>query len=63
MKVPGIELTIFEKNSEVGGTWLENVYPGVRCDIPAHAYQSTFAPNTQWTEEFASGAEIGAYVS
>ncbi|CAI4217799.1 unnamed protein product [Parascedosporium putredinis] len=34
-KVPGIKLTIFEKNSEV------NIYPGVRCDVPAHVYQST----------------------
>ncbi|GAB7354446.1 hypothetical protein MBLNU459_g4934t1 [Dothideomycetes sp. NU459] len=60
-KVPGIELTIFEKNQDVGGTWLENIYPGVRCDVPAHAYQSTFDPNTQWTEEFAQGAEIRKY--
>ena len=27
-KVPGIQLTIFEKNAEVSGTWLENTYPG-----------------------------------
>lgn len=39
----------------------ENTYPGVRCDIPAHAYQSVFSPNTQWTEEFAQGAEIRDY--
>jgi len=39
----------------------ENTYPGVRCDIPAHAYQSGFSPNTQWTEEFAQGAEIRDY--
>jgi cation diffusion facilitator CzcD-associated flavoprotein CzcO len=45
----------------VGGTWFENVYPGVRCDIPANVYQSTFEPNTQWTEEYAQGAEILAY--
>ncbi|PKS11164.1 hypothetical protein jhhlp_002925 [Lomentospora prolificans] len=60
-KVPGIKLTIFEKNADVGGTWFENIYPGVRCDVPAHVYQSTFDPNTQWTEEFAQGREIFAY--
>ncbi|CAI6100496.1 unnamed protein product [Clonostachys chloroleuca] len=60
-KVPGIKLTIFEKNADVGGTWFENVYPGVRCDVPAHVYQSTFDPNTQWTEQFAQGAEIRDY--
>jgi cation diffusion facilitator CzcD-associated flavoprotein CzcO len=77
-KVPGIQLTIFEKNDDVvsqelcatirpisdtlqSGTWLENQYPGVRCDIPAHVYQSTFSPNTQWSEIFAKGAEIRDY--
>ena len=29
--------------------------------IPAHVYQSSFCPNTQWTEEYASGAEIREY--
>jgi cation diffusion facilitator CzcD-associated flavoprotein CzcO len=44
-----------------GGTWLENVYPGVRCDIPSNVYQSTFSPKTQWSERFAQGAEIRDY--
>ena len=77
MKVPGISLQIFEKNTDVGGTWLENSCkrsdqirciffdfssdPGVRCDIPANVYQSTFEPNTQWSEEYAQGAEIREY--
>jgi cation diffusion facilitator CzcD-associated flavoprotein CzcO len=60
-KVPNINLTIIEKNGDLGGTWLENAYPGVRCDVPAHVYQSTFEPNTQWSEVFAQGPEILAY--
>lgn len=44
-----------------GGTWFENRYPGVRCDIPANVYQTSFAPNTQWSEEYAQGPEILAY--
>ncbi|KAE8153095.1 hypothetical protein BDV25DRAFT_137165 [Aspergillus avenaceus] len=60
-KVPGLDLRIYDKNSDAGGTWYENTYPGVRCDIPAHVYQSGFAPNTQWSEEFAQGAEIRDY--
>jgi len=60
-KVPNIDLTIIEKNGDLGGTWLENSYPGVRCDVPAHVYQSTFEPNTQWSEVFAQGPEILAY--
>ncbi|CAI7629609.1 unnamed protein product [Penicillium bialowiezense] len=60
-KLPGLDLRIYEKNADVGGTWFENTYPGVRCDIPAHVYQSGISPNTQWTEEFAQGNEIRDY--
>lgn len=27
------ELTLFEKNPQFGGTWYENTYPGVACDV------------------------------
>lgn len=60
--VPNATITIFEKNAELGGTWFENRYPGVACDIPSHVYQYSFAPNTQWSQLFASGAEILEYV-
>lgn len=29
--VPNLDLTIYEKNSELGGTWFENKYPGCAC--------------------------------
>ncbi|KIX08858.1 uncharacterized protein Z518_03515 [Rhinocladiella mackenziei CBS 650.93] len=62
MLVPGSwELKIFEKNSEVGGTWLENTYPGVACDIPAHIYTFTFDPKPDWSQYYASGEEIEKY--
>ncbi|KAL2814123.1 hypothetical protein BJX63DRAFT_431525 [Aspergillus granulosus] len=60
-KLPGLDLRIYDKNADVGGTWFENTYPGVRCDIPAHVYQSNFEPNTRWSEEFAQGHEIRDY--
>ena len=44
-----------------GGVWNANVYPGVRCDVPAHAYQSTFEPSTTWSTAYAAGAEIKAH--
>lgn len=31
------ELQIYEKNHDIGGTWLENRYPGCQCDIPSHS--------------------------
>ncbi|CZT25729.1 related to monooxigenase [Ramularia collo-cygni] len=60
-KVPGIELTILEKNGDVGGTWYENVYPGVRCDVPSTVYQASFSPNKNWSEQYAQGSEILEY--
>lgn len=29
--VPNLDLTIYEKNPELGGTWYENNYPGCAC--------------------------------
>jgi heterodisulfide reductase subunit A-like polyferredoxin len=29
-----VELTIYEKNEDVGGTWLENRYPGLAIHFP-----------------------------
>ncbi|KAH8600116.1 hypothetical protein B0O99DRAFT_737599 [Bisporella sp. PMI_857] len=60
-KVPGIDLKIYEKTSDIGGTWNTNIYPGVKCDIPADVYQSTFAPSLDWSTPYAGGAEIKAY--
>src|SRR3954463_6829847 len=37
----GYDFTIFEKASEVGGTWRDNRYPGLTIDVPSPLY--TFA--------------------
>ena len=29
---------VLERADAVGGTWRDNVYPGIACDIPAHLY-------------------------
>ncbi|KAH7125975.1 hypothetical protein EDB81DRAFT_872177 [Dactylonectria macrodidyma] len=60
-KVPGLDLVIYERNDDIGGVWHSNIYPGVRCDVPAHAYQATFAPSATWTEAYATGPEIKRY--
>lgn len=60
--VPNIELTIYDKNDGIGGTWWSNRYPGLACDIPSHCYQYTFFPNTQWSAFYAPGSEILAYL-
>ena len=57
-----IDLAIYEKNADVGGTWLENRYPGVACDIPAHIYTFPFEPNPNWSSFYAEGPEILQYI-
>ncbi|KAH0837416.1 hypothetical protein AYO21_12005 [Fonsecaea monophora] len=57
-----IDLQIYEKNADVGGTWYENTYPGAACDIPAHAYTFLFEPNPDWTQFYPAQPEIHAYI-
>lgn len=53
LKEAGIPYTIIEKNSNVGGTWLENTYPGCRVDSPNHTYSYSFAPK-DWPQHFSA---------
>ncbi|CAN0605970.1 unnamed protein product, partial [Ectocarpus sp. 12 AP-2014] len=55
------DVTILEKAEKLGGTWRENTYPGVACDVPAHMYTYSFAPNPDWSHRFAPGSEIQGY--
>ena len=49
---------ILERADAIGGTWRDNVYPGVACDIPAPLYSLTARPNPGWSEQFAPGARF-----
>jgi cation diffusion facilitator CzcD-associated flavoprotein CzcO len=55
------DVTLYEKADEVGGTWRDNTYPGLTCDVPSRVYQYTFATNPNWTHIFSPGGEIQAY--
>lgn len=55
------DFTIYEKGESCGGTWRENTYPGLHCDVKSHSYRYSFAPNPDWTEEFPAGPEIWGY--
>ena len=55
------DVIVLEKKASVGGTWRENTYPGVACDIPAHMYTYSFEPNPEWSHRFARGDEIQDY--
>ena len=55
------DFIVYEKGNKVGGTWRENRYPGLTCDVHAHAYTYSFAPYPEWTRFFAAGPEIQHY--
>ena len=42
------DIAIFEKATDLGGTWRDNSYPGLACDVPSHLYRYSFAPNPEW---------------
>lgn len=55
------DVAVFEKAHDVGGTWRENTYPGIACDVPSHLYSYSFAPNADWTHTFSPGEQIQTY--
>lgn len=59
----GIPFTVLEKNADVGGTWLENRYPGCGVDTPNHFYCYSFEPNHDWSHFFSKRDELWAYFS
>jgi cation diffusion facilitator CzcD-associated flavoprotein CzcO len=60
-ELENVLVQIYEKNHDVGGTWLENRYPGCMCDIPSHSYQFTWARNSRWTSFYSKAEEIWQY--
>lgn len=58
----GIEHLVLEKNSDVGGGWFENTYPGAGVDTPSHLYSYSFAPRS-WTTHFGKRDEVWQYLS
>ena len=57
------DFTVYEKADRLGGTWRDNTYPGIACDVPSHLYTYSFAPNPDWTHMYSPGPEIWDYFS
>jgi cation diffusion facilitator CzcD-associated flavoprotein CzcO len=55
------DVVVYEKADRIGGTWRENTYPGLACDVPAHAYTYSFATNPEWSAFLSPGPEIQRY--
>ncbi len=56
----GVDFAVVEKNSDVGGTWLENTYPGCRVDSANHVYSYSFRPQ-DWPQHFSPQPVLRQY--
>ena len=55
------EVTVLEKADGPGGTWRHNSYPGAACDVQAHLYSFSFAPNPDWERPYAEQPQLLEY--
>ena len=55
------DVVVYEKADRVGGTWRENTYPGLACDVPSHLYSYSFALTPDWSHAYSPGPEIQRY--
>jgi 4-hydroxyacetophenone monooxygenase len=62
LRQAGVDVTVFEKNEDVGGTWFENVYPGCRVDVPNQLYSFSFAQTDDWASRFSAQPDLLAYL-
>ncbi|KAA1379883.1 flavin-containing monooxygenase [Aeromicrobium fastidiosum] len=64
LKQADVPFTIIEKNADLGGVWLENIYPGAGVDTPSHLYSFSFEPDGgRWSRYFAKRPELHAYLA
>jgi len=56
------DFVLLERAASVGGTWRDNTYPGIACDVPSHLYGFAAHPNPSWSGTYARGDEIRTYL-
>jgi 4-hydroxyacetophenone monooxygenase len=57
----GVPYLVVDKNTEVGGTWWENAYPGCRVDNPNHNYSYSFAQRHDWPYHYSTQPVLHDY--
>jgi 4-hydroxyacetophenone monooxygenase len=61
LKQAGVPFVIVDKNTDVGGTWFENQYPGCRVDNPNHNYSYSFAQRHDWPFHYSTQPVLHRY--
>lgn len=62
LKRAGLNVVVFERAPEVGGTWRDNSYPGCAVDTSILSYSLSFDPNPGWSRLFAPWSELLSYL-
>ena len=58
----GIPYVLYDRRSEIGGTWSIHKYPDIRVDTLSITYEFSFEDEYPWSEYFARGEEVRTYL-
>jgi 4-hydroxyacetophenone monooxygenase len=61
LRQAGVQVMVFEKNPDVGGTWHDNTYPGSRVDLSSAVYRYSCHPSS-WDSHFSTQPAMQAYL-
>jgi cation diffusion facilitator CzcD-associated flavoprotein CzcO len=62
LKQAGIEdFLVVDRADDLGGTWRDNTYPGLACDVPSNLYSFASQPS-RWSRRFPPREEILGYL-
>jgi cation diffusion facilitator CzcD-associated flavoprotein CzcO len=62
LRQSGIEdFLVVDRGGDLGGTWRDNTYPGLACDVPSNLYSFSFRPG-RWSRRFPPREEILSYL-
>jgi cation diffusion facilitator CzcD-associated flavoprotein CzcO len=55
------DVVVLERDAGLGGTWLQNTYPGAACDVPSHLYSYSYEQRRDWSRLCSPQDEILEY--
>src|SRR5580658_5210824 len=62
LKRAGLEdFVVLDRADDLGGTWRDNSYPGLTCDVPSQLYSFSFRP-WHWSRRYPAREEILRYL-
>ena len=62
LKQAGIDdFVVLDRADDLGGTWRDNSYPGLTCDVPSQLYSFSFQP-WRWSRRYPARDEILRYL-